>query len=45
MPALQLLDAQGRVLYVGTFAKAMTADYPHRLLRVPSSRIPTMEIA
>ena len=45
MPALQGFDALGRVLYVGTFAKAMTADIRIGYLVVPSSLVPTMEIA
>ena len=45
MPALQGLDAQGRVLYVGTFAKAMTADIRIGYLVVPPSLAPTMETA
>ncbi|WP_426435118.1 PLP-dependent aminotransferase family protein [Bradyrhizobium genosp. P] len=45
MPALQGLDAQGRVLYVGTFSKAMTADVRIGYLVVPSSLARTMEIA
>jgi len=45
MPALQGLDREDRVLYVGTFAKAMTADIRIGYLVVPSSPARTMEIA
>jgi GntR family transcriptional regulator/MocR family aminotransferase len=45
MPALQGLDGQGRVLYVGTFSKAMTADVRIGYLVVPASLARTMEIA
>ena len=45
MPALQGLDREGRVLYVGTFAKAMTADIRIGYLVVPSALARTMEIA
>lgn len=45
MPALQGLDREGRVLYLGTFAKAMTADIRIGYLVVPSSLARTMEIA
>ncbi|KWV57963.1 aspartate aminotransferase [Bradyrhizobium macuxiense] len=45
MPALQGLDREGRVLYVGTFAKAMTADIRFGYLVVPSALARTMEIA
>lgn len=45
MPALQGLDREGRVLYVGTFAKAMTADIRIGYLVVPPQLARTMEIA
>jgi GntR family transcriptional regulator / MocR family aminotransferase len=45
MPALQGLDREGRVLYVGTFSKAMTADVRIGYLVVPPSLARTMEIA
>ncbi|OKO67047.1 aspartate aminotransferase, partial [Bradyrhizobium sp. NAS96.2] len=45
MPALQGLDREGRVLYLGTFAKAMTADIRIGYLVVPPSLAQTMEIA
>jgi len=45
MPALQGLDREGRVLYVGTFAKAMTADIRIGYLVVPPQLATTMEIA
>jgi GntR family transcriptional regulator/MocR family aminotransferase len=45
MPALQGLDREGRVLYLGTFAKAMTADIRIGYLVVPPSLARTMEIA
>ncbi|MFB9262086.1 PLP-dependent aminotransferase family protein [Bradyrhizobium erythrophlei] len=45
MPALQGLDREGRVLYVGTFAKAMTADIRIGYLVVPPSLARTMEVA
>ncbi|WP_407147523.1 PLP-dependent aminotransferase family protein [Bradyrhizobium sp. ORS 86] len=45
MPALQGLDREGRVLYVGTFAKAMTADIRLGYLVVPPALARTMEIA
>ncbi|QPF86773.1 PLP-dependent aminotransferase family protein [Bradyrhizobium genosp. L] len=45
MPALQGLDREGCVLYLGTFAKAMTADIRIGYLVVPSQLAKTMEIA
>ena len=45
MPALQGLDREGRVLYVGTFAKAMTSDIRLGYLVVPAQLSRTMEIA
>jgi len=45
MPALQGLDREGRVLYVGTFAKAMTADIRIGYLVVPPQLSQTMETA
>ncbi|MGY4477872.1 MocR-like pyridoxine biosynthesis transcription factor PdxR [Bradyrhizobium sp. USDA 3364] len=45
MPALQGLDREGRVLYLGTFAKAMTADIRLGYLVVPPQLARTMEIA
>ncbi|QOZ24699.1 PLP-dependent aminotransferase family protein [Bradyrhizobium sp. CCBAU 51753] len=45
MPALQGLDRDGRVLYLGTFAKAMTADIRIGYLVVPPQLAGTMEIA
>lgn len=45
MPALQGLDRERRVLYVGTFAKAMTADIRIGYLVVPPALATTMEIA
>ncbi|MCA6121175.1 PLP-dependent aminotransferase family protein [Bradyrhizobium sp. WSM 1704] len=45
MPALQGLDREGRVLYIGTFAKATTADIRIGYLVVPPQLAPTMEIA
>ncbi|MBR0794713.1 PLP-dependent aminotransferase family protein [Bradyrhizobium jicamae] len=45
MPALQGLDREGRALYVGTFAKAMTSDIRIGYLVVPPQLSKTMEIA
>jgi GntR family transcriptional regulator/MocR family aminotransferase len=45
VPALQGLDAYGRVLYVGTFSKAMTADIRLGYVVAPSGLVGTMEIA
>ena len=45
VPALQGLDAQGRVFYVGTFSKAMTADVRLGYVVVPAALVGTMEIA
>lgn len=45
MPALQGLDREGRVLYLGTFAKAMTSDIRIGYLVVPLQLSKTMEIA
>ena len=45
MPALQGLDREGRVLYLGTFAKATTADIRIGYLVVPPQLARTMEIA
>jgi GntR family transcriptional regulator / MocR family aminotransferase len=45
VPALQGLDQQGRVLYVGTFSKAMTPDVRLGYIVAPSSLAGTMEIA
>ncbi|WP_229177391.1 MocR-like pyridoxine biosynthesis transcription factor PdxR [Bradyrhizobium ivorense] len=45
MPALQGLDRDGRVLYLGTFAKAMTADIRIGYLVVPPQLAQTMEVA
>ncbi len=45
MPALQGLDRDGRVLYLGTFAKAMTADIRIGYLVVPPQLARTLEIA
>ena len=45
MPALQGLDREGRVLYLGTFAKAMTADIRIGYLVVPPQLATMMEIA
>ncbi|MDN4987798.1 PLP-dependent aminotransferase family protein [Bradyrhizobium arachidis] len=45
VPALQGLDVHGRVLYVGTFSKAMTSDIRLGYLVVPPALIGTFEIA
>jgi GntR family transcriptional regulator / MocR family aminotransferase len=45
VPALQGLDRQGRVLYVGTFAKAMTPDVRLGYIVTPPVLAGTMEIA
>ena len=45
VPALQGLDAHGRVFYVGTFSKAMTSDIRLGYLVVPPSLVSTLEIA
>jgi GntR family transcriptional regulator/MocR family aminotransferase len=45
VPALQGLDAHGRVFYVGTFSKAMTSDIRLGYLVVPPALIGTLEIA
>lgn len=45
VPALQGLDARGRVFYVGTFAKAMTSDIRLGYLVVPPALVSTLEIA
>ena len=45
VPALQGLDAQGRVFYVGTFSKAMTSDIRLGYLVVPPALVGTMEVA
>lgn len=45
VPALQGLDAHGRVFYVGTFAKAMTSDIRLGYLVVPPALVGTLEIA
>ncbi|MGY8634935.1 PLP-dependent aminotransferase family protein [Bradyrhizobium sp. 14AA] len=45
VPALQGLDAHGRVLYVGTFSKAMTSDIRLGYLVVPPALVGTLEIA
>lgn len=45
MPAMQGLDREGRVLYLGTFAKAMTADIRIGYLVVPPALARTLEIA
>ncbi|WP_426610258.1 PLP-dependent aminotransferase family protein [Bradyrhizobium sp. McL0616] len=45
VPALQGLDAHGRVFYVGTFSKAMTSDIRLGYLVVPLALIGTLEIA
>lgn len=45
VPALQGLDQQGRVLYVGTFAKAMTPDVRLGYIVAPAALAGTMEIA
>jgi GntR family transcriptional regulator/MocR family aminotransferase len=45
VPALQGLDRQGRVLYGGTFAKAMTPDVRLGYIVTPPVLAGTMEIA
>jgi GntR family transcriptional regulator/MocR family aminotransferase len=45
VPALQGLDQQGRVLYVGTFAKAMTPDVRLGYIVAPAALAAAMEIA
>ena len=45
VPALQGLDAHGRVFYVGTFAKATTSDIRLGYLVVPPALVSTFEIA
>ena len=45
VPALQGLDAHGRVFYVGTFAKAMTSDIRLGYLVVPPALVGNLEIA
>lgn len=45
VPALQGLDAHGRVFYVGTFSKAMTSDIRLGYLVVPPALVNTFEIA
>jgi GntR family transcriptional regulator/MocR family aminotransferase len=45
VPALQGLDAHGRVFYVGTFSKAMTSDIRLGYLVVPQALVSTFEIA
>jgi GntR family transcriptional regulator / MocR family aminotransferase len=45
VPALQGLDAHGRVFYVGTFSKAMTHDIRLGYVVVPSALVGTLEIA
>lgn len=45
VPALQGIDAHGRVLYVGTFSKAMTSDIRLGYLVVPPALVSTLEIA
>lgn len=45
VPALQGLDASGRVFYVGTFSKAMTSDIRFGYVVVPASVARTVEIA
>jgi GntR family transcriptional regulator/MocR family aminotransferase len=45
VPALQGLDANGRVFYVGTFSKAMTSDIRLGYLVAPPSLVSTLEIA
>ncbi|MGY4435599.1 GntR family transcriptional regulator/MocR family aminotransferase [Bradyrhizobium sp. F1.13.1] len=44
VPALQGLDAHGRVFYVGTFSKVMTADIRLGYLVVPRALVGTLEI-
>jgi GntR family transcriptional regulator/MocR family aminotransferase len=45
VPAMQGLDAHGRVLYVGTFSKAMTSDIRLGYLVAPAPLVGTLEIA
>jgi GntR family transcriptional regulator/MocR family aminotransferase len=45
VPALQGLDAGGRVFYVGTFSKAMTSDIRFGYVVAPASVARTVEIA
>lgn len=45
VPALQGLDAHGRVFYVGTFSKAMTSDIRLGYLVVPPALVNTFETA
>ncbi|AWM00149.1 PLP-dependent aminotransferase family protein [Bradyrhizobium amphicarpaeae] len=45
VPALQGLDAHGRVFYVGTFSKAMTSDIRLGYLVVPPALVGTFETA
>lgn len=45
VPALQGLDAHGRVFYVGTFSKAMTSEIRLGYLVVPPALVGTLEIA
>ncbi|WP_018648113.1 MocR-like pyridoxine biosynthesis transcription factor PdxR [Bradyrhizobium huanghuaihaiense] len=45
VPALQGLDAHGRVFYVGTFSKAMTSDIRLGYLVAPPALVSTLEIA
>ncbi|MBR1127213.1 PLP-dependent aminotransferase family protein [Bradyrhizobium iriomotense] len=45
VPALQGLDAHGRVFYVGTFSKAMTSDIRLGYLVAPPAMVSTLEIA
>ncbi|MFK4509026.1 GntR family transcriptional regulator/MocR family aminotransferase [Bradyrhizobium daqingense] len=45
VPALQGLDAHGRVFYVGTFSKAMRSDIRLGYLVAPAALVGTLEIA
>ncbi|WP_439375538.1 PLP-dependent aminotransferase family protein [Bradyrhizobium sp. DASA03120] len=45
VPALQGLDSHGRVLYVGTFSKAMTSDIRLGYLVAPPALVSILEIA
>lgn len=45
VPALQGLDAHGRVFYVGTFSKAMMSDIRLGYLVVPPAMVATLEVA
>jgi len=45
VPALQGLDAHGRVFYVGTFSKAMTSDIRLGYLVAPPTLVRTLEVA